>query len=369
MEYRGYSFERMNRTRQFYKFGVIGLAAAGILVAGCNRGGVSDNTIVTVNGTPINSSDFFEYLQRKSNMIVMSNSGPVNAQVEFSPGYQAMQDMIVDQIVIQLAKEQNVFPNDQQVNAELDFQKQQNPNFVQQAIANGYTLESLKHELMMQVSRFNLITKGITVTPQQVNDFITQHPDQFENPPKATLQMIVVKSDQKKAAVDKDLGSGKAFQVVAQTYSEQQNGRNSNYTFPIDNIPQMPKPIQDLVTKTGVNQTTDWLRASDGWVKFYVVSKTASTKQPITDVTKEKVRRFLMQQQGSQAHDLQKDIAKKLQSEADQIKIQKPQYQQAWNNFIQNMNTALQQSTASGSGGAPAASTAPAGGAAPAAGN
>lgn len=256
--------------------------------------------------------DFHKYLEGKTRVRVQTANGPAVAVVAESLAFQALQDMIARQVTLQMARDEGVYPSDQDVLKELEFRKKLEPNFLQKLTQNGLTVDRIKSTLALELARENLVTKGITVTPKDADDYIKANPKMFMEPAYADLLWVFVKDPAKKAKVDEALKAGQAFSVVAVQQSDFPNAREQGGRFPQRNVSVMQAPLQKMVNATAEGQTTGWLDLQDGFAKFYVEKKTPAKPMEMTPERKELVRRQLAQQRGLQAVDIEKRVLDKL---------------------------------------------------------
>ncbi len=306
------------------------------LIAGCS-GNIPNTTAANVDGVKIDQKDYLDYLQNKATMLVQGPNGPVNLPLAGTPGFQALKDLIVNKVIEKIAKDQGVYPSDQDVENEIKFRQKSDPNLITEAISQGISLNMLREQVRVDLCKFNIVTKGVTVTPQQVTNFITQNKSRFVTPPQAQLQMIVVKTAADEKPVDAALGQGKSFQTVAAAYSVDPNGRDSQYHYGVTDESKMPSALVALITKTDVQHTTQWIQSNDGFVKFYVQSKTPATPMKITDVITEQVRRNMMLQQGAQHVNLNVVVAKELVKDIDKIQVTGKANGNQWRAFVTNL--------------------------------
>lgn len=332
--------------------GFIGLVAAFVAV-GCS-GGISNQPVATVDGVTVTQKEYFDYLQQKPTMLVSTPNGAVAAQLAGTPGFQALKDLIINKILEKMAKDEGVYPSDSDVDKEIKFQESQNPQLVSNAISRGISTDMLRSSVRIDLCKFNLVTKGVTVTPDQVDKFIKDNQNtQFMNPPQAELQMVAVRTPADEKAVDAALAKGQPFKTVAQSFSIDPNGAASNWHFGVTNVKQMPPALQALVEKTAVLHTTNWVQFKDGLVKFYVESKQPASPVKITDVIKEKVRRQLMVNQGAQAVDLDKRVQQALLKTIPNIRVDNKADAAEWKSFV----NAIEQAPAAGGGVTPPGGT------------
>jgi hypothetical protein len=357
----------------FLKLSVLCGVGAALLfaMAGCRGGGGtggSSNPVATVGKDAVTEKEFFSYLQQKSTVKAERAvpGQPNTVVIADTFGFQALTDLIVNKIVLQLAKDQDVYPTDKQVNDEVDFERSQSPHLIEDGMQHGLSLDDLKEDFKLQLARYNLQVKGVTETEQDAKDYIKTNPKQFMDPPLVQAMMMVVKKADK-AAVDSALMGGAPFETVAKQYTLDKNGEGNGYRYsPKDsNLNHFPKPIQDLFNKTPESRTTDWLaydKAGTAFIKFYIIKKVEPKPMAQTPVLVEKLRRFLAQQKGQKAGiEVNREIAQRIQKTKGDIKISLKQYQTPWNLFVTKLSDDLARAPqaqgigSSATGAAPAA--------------
>lgn len=345
---------------------IFAAAIASLALVGCNRGG---ENLAVVNNEPISMEEFHRYLEHKPLVQVVDDQGQTREfQVAASLGFQALRDLISRRILLQIAKDDGVFPTDADVQAELDFRVKQRADFIRSLQAQGLDIVDIKRELTQDLAKERIITKGITVTDAEVDKWIKDNPKAFETPPQAKLRMIVVRDENSKKQVDTELSGGKPFSQVAVQYSVAPNVRQTQGQIPIMNVPQMPQALQTIVSTTSEGKASDWkLDSQPGaaaqWVKIFVEQKTPAKTNPVTDIMRQDLRRKMAMDQGGRATDLGKRVVEKLK--AAKIDVSQPSLKTLWDNVFkslqeQDVNTST-ASTPGGAAGAPGAGATPGG--------
>lgn len=302
---------------------VFGLA----VLSGCQK----PPSVATVNGETITKEDFYAYLERKPNVRVSTNQGPVDTQLSEPLGFQALRDLVNRRILIQLAKDESVYPNDSDVKNELDYRESIQKGFMDTLQKSGLTLDQIRNEIIIDLCQFRLVTKGVTVSPDQVSEFIKANPTMFQEPPRIELLWIVVDSPKERAAVDSELKSGQTFSAVAMKYSKAPGARQNQGRFPADNYDRFPPALKKLVDATAESAYTDWNADGARTIKFYVQKKVAAKKMDTNDnILKERVRRQLLLQKGSKGTDLNKRLLTKLKD--SKVDVTKIGLTDLWNN-------------------------------------
>jgi parvulin-like peptidyl-prolyl isomerase len=332
------------------KFSVIsslisGMALGIVLVSfvGCNKGSSSGSgggdMVASINGTPITEQEFLHYMMLKPSVEVLTNKGPVEARVNHSLGFQAFTDLVKQKLVLQMAKEQNVEPTDADINKEIAFRMEDNPNFIKGLQAQGLDTDMIKQALKVELSQDNLVGKGITVSDADVDQYKKDHPQEFKQPATIDLEWILVKTPEAKKQVDEQLSHGQRFSIVASQFSEAPGAKENQGDYPTKIESQVPKEIMAEVNKVKKLQPTAWLPGSNnsGFAKFYVVNRTPSSDIKMTDHLKELVKRRIRSQRGSNAREIQTQIMEKVKQSKVDIKM--AGIQATWDQFTKQLNS------------------------------
>lgn len=341
-----------------------------LIVAGCGKGGASGSDgeiLAVVNGESIPMLDYYKTMERKARITAMVNPSALRAdpqsgrlvpqvslvQVQPSLAIQALQDCLVNELIRQVAKDEAVYPKPADVDAEIKLQEERNPNFIRDASKTGLSIDQIKSEIALSLARLGLQSKGVTVTPEEVDKYIKDNPVAFTEPAKASLLYIEVADEANKALVDKELKAGQTFPVVAQHYSMQPNGKETGFRFHTETIKDMPTALQKLVAETREFASTKWVQdgGTKHWVKFYVNRKMKATPISINNYIKQMVKRELMRAKGSRANDPDKRVAEKLKTAKIEVKVK--HLAESWTEIFKQITKAQEQQP-------PAAPTTPA---------
>jgi len=331
------------------------MSVVALAVAGCSKGGGGD-TLAVVNGESIPMSQYYKTMEMKQSVVaqvdpsrltVDPSSGQIPrqvAEVAVDPSYrlsvQVLRDCINDTITKQLAKDEGVYPTKEEIDGEIDLQQKRKPNYVKDLSAAGYTVDEIKSGIASQLCMLRLMSKGITVTPDEVNQYIKENPARFTEPEQAVLSMIEVPDQKTKDQADKELKEGQLFNSVAQHYSVQSDGKARGYRFPETAVDRFPVALKVLVAKTAEFAQTDWQydKPSTHWVKFYVEKKIKAKPIAVDDFVKEMVRRDLLVNKGGRANDVNKRLADKLKASKIEVKVK--YLEDPWKKLYDSMTAA-----------------------------
>lgn len=305
----------------------MGLIAVGLV--GCGKGGGANNTLAIVNKDPITMDQFHKYLETKAVVRVMTGNGQVgNAQVADTLAFQGLQDLIQQRLVMQMAADESVLPTDAELAAEVEFQKKRNPQFLKVLTGQGMTLDDIRERLRVDLARERLITNKIKVTKEDAQKYIKDNPKEFTDPASADALVIFVRTDADRAKVDAELARGQSFQTVASRMS-QMEGARTNPEYREKLMDNMPGPIKAAISKANASESTEWVRLSDGWAKFFVRQKIAAKAMVMDEIKTEVVRRQMALDKGLKARDIDKTLLEKYKAAAVEIKYEplKPPYE------------------------------------------
>ena len=282
----------------------VAVVAMALAAGGCK--GKSSEALLMVDGEPISAEEFAYQLERKPSVIVRTNSGDIQLNVAQPLGFQVANDLVNQKLLIKLAKEKNVYPTDAEVDAEIKFRNTKRKDFVISQTQQGFTLDQIKNDIIIDLCQYKLVTKGVTVTDAEVNDFITKNPKNFREPKLVDILVIVAKDPKTIALVDSDLKSGQSFEAVAKRFSLDKNIQIPERVY--DNLAPKLKQIVDKFPKGGVS---GWLPDNGFKIKFNIVKVTPPRDVKIEPYMKEDIRRLIAANKGSKTVNLQKMLSDK----------------------------------------------------------
>ncbi|MBS1713060.1 MAG: SurA N-terminal domain-containing protein [Armatimonadetes bacterium] len=324
---------------------------------GCGGGsGASNDILATVEGDSITVDQFNTYLAVKPTARVMIQGQVVELPVADTLAFQAIQDLVSRTILTQMAKDENVYPTDKQVEDELKFQTDLDQNFLAAYQKKGMTIAQIKDEIRFSLLQEGLVTKGIKVTDEEVDSWLKRNPKAFVMPATVELSWVLATTDARKAQIDAALKSGKKFEDVAIELSQASSapmlkGKYMPERGPLP-ITGMAPQLKTAIEATKEGAATDWIRFTEGIAKFHVDKKYAEKQMEITSARKENVRRNLALQRGNKANDLRSRLVDRVRT--SEIVIRRESLKDAWKNFTEMLKKQAEQS---GKQAAPTTST------------
>ncbi|HLK56234.1 MAG TPA: peptidyl-prolyl cis-trans isomerase [Chthonomonadaceae bacterium] len=217
-----------------------------------------DKPVATINGEAINSSEFYqrlEHMHGKDFLIQISPNSPPSVRGE-TAGFLAMNLLINQHVILQLAAKNSTLPTDEEINAELALMTKQDE--IKNALKDHQiTEEELKTDLRVTLGRFKLATKGVTVTDAEVEEWYMKHKANYTLPERWGLSAIMTT---KMEDLPKIQGAIKelSFAIAAHNYSEdtrtkEQGGKLGTF-YAANN--GLPEAIQTMVRKLNVGDVT-----------------------------------------------------------------------------------------------------------------
>jgi parvulin-like peptidyl-prolyl isomerase len=219
----------------------VALLALGALAGGGFMHSRENASVLTVNGTTISRHDF-------------------DHRCELAAGPAVAQQMVKEELQLQFARRQEVFPSDADVEAKYAALEKQ-PDFKKSLVSSGKTVDDVRKGIRLDLIQAALISKGVSVTEADAQAFYKSNTDP-KNPnaryyqPNA-VQVAVVVSDKPEDVQSAlhALATGASFASVAARYSKDAS-RNNNGVLPVIRRGQLdPKKFPGLEDKLFALQT------------------------------------------------------------------------------------------------------------------
>lgn len=302
----------------------VALAASALAQVDPNR------VVAVINGEEIKGAEYYRRMEFLPN--VGKRLG--DRYAEFPPGFMTIDQLITERLILQLAKANNCLPTEGEVQAEFARRKAENPKFVDDWVEAGKLIEDLLNDIKVELATFKLTTRGITITDQEVEDFYKANKaSKYTIPKRVKLRVIVVDSEEKKAAVDSELAAGKPFGEVAQKYSIDVT-RVAQGLYGLAALDDLAEPVRNALATTSIGKTTGWIPANEQFVKFLKEDTLPETIIPLDDNLRREIRKRLMLDKGR----VKNDIARMMLEARKQAKIEikNKEFAEAYKKFIDN---------------------------------
>lgn len=251
-------------------------------------------TVATINGEEIKGPEYYkrmEYLPGVGKMIGQSFA-------QAPPGFLALDQIINERLLLQLAREKGVYPTDAEVKQELKLWIENNPNMLETAAASGMAESDMEYQVRLSMAQFKLQTRGITVTDQELEKFYKDNPTTFTLPKTIELRIVVVDTDSERSAVDSEVKAGKPFVEVAKTYNKDLILKASGGAIGPKAAEAFDPEIRAAIDKVKVGQVTDWVPTRGKYWRASFEKANPAKTIPLDDKLRLQLRRKLMLDRG-----------------------------------------------------------------------
>ncbi|MES1227660.1 MAG: SurA N-terminal domain-containing protein [Armatimonadota bacterium] len=303
------------------------VALTALVLAGCGN----KSSVATVNGDPISVSDWQEYLASKPKVQVMLNNQRVELPVADTLAFQAIKELVTQKVLIQLAQEEKLAPSQKDIDNEIAYRNQLDPNFIGELKNRGLTMSAIRNLVAIDICQYRLQTVGVKVTKEEVDKYIKDNAQKFVIPTTGDLAWILVSTDEKRAKVQRALDSGLDFKSAARDYSEAEGASLNDGAYSQRILSEMPPFVREKVGALKAGDKTDWLKSDSGYAKFQVIARTEEKPIEVTEARRELVKRQMELQRGSQSRDLAKQLAEKVRQA--NTKLTDESMQTMWKNY------------------------------------
>ena len=185
---------------------------AAALSAALLSGSLLAQTVVTVNGTKIDSSE----LDRRVQAVVASSQG----QVQDSPELRQFiaQQTVVETVVTQAAKKQGLDKSKEYKDVETESMKQAKAQGADKQADFKQQWADYQNQLLMQVYARDVINKN-PVTDAQVQQRYNEIKQRYDNTDEVQIGEIISDNAEQIKAAERDLKAKKSFAEIARKYS------------------------------------------------------------------------------------------------------------------------------------------------------
>ncbi len=314
------------------------------LVAGCGEEGIPGNAVAEVDGTAIEKTDFEHWLaiaakssgqpnaavpkppafteciaQAKKAAAKPAEGQPKQTEADFKKQCQQQYNQLREQVLGLLisfewinreAKEQGVKVTDAEVKKSFEEQKKQ--SFPKEADYEKFLKSSgqTNEDVMMRVRLDALsnkirdkVTKGKDkVSDAQVADYYEKNKQQFAQPERRDLLIVLTKTEAKAKQAKAALESGQPFKKVAKKFSIDDASKAQGGKLPAVAKGQQEKAFDTAIFAAKKSKITGPVKTQFGFYVFKVTKVTAASQQTLEEA-KATIKQVLASQNQQKALD------------------------------------------------------------------
>lgn len=261
-----------------------------------------DRVMLKVNGQNILGRQYFLRMQ------VLQNVGKLVGEqfVPASPGFMTLQQLINEALIVQLARQQGVYPSDADLNAEIDKRLKENPKLKEAFTLLGLTDEDFKWDVLVTMCQFRVITKGVNITDFEVeNSYKANVATRYTLPKRFMVRVITVGKAEDQKKVDDALASGRTWGQVAAEYS-QDSGKLDEGRFGTFPDSELKGTLRTEIDKIKKGEQTKWIAAGSMFAKFWLEDVMEKEVIPLDDKLKSQIRQDLLLERGQARNNITK---------------------------------------------------------------
>jgi foldase protein PrsA len=345
--------------RQFAVLALCAFFVPAALVAGCGDSGIPGNAVAEVDGTAIEKADFEHWLgvaakssgqgaagvpkppdytgciaQLKKTATKPAEGQPKQTDADYKKQCQQQYDQLREQVLGLLisfewiqreAKEQGVSVTDAEVKKAFEDQKKQ--SFPKDADYQKFLKDSgqTNEDVMMRVRLDALsnkirdkVTKGKDkVTDAQVAAYYEKNKQQFAQPERRDLSIVLTKTEAKAKEAKAALESGDSFKKVAKQYSIDDASKAQGGKLPAVAKGQQEKAFDAAIFSADKGKIVGPVKTQFGWYVFEVDKITKASQQTLAEA-KDTIKQVLASQGQQKALDtFVKDFRKRWKEKTD----------------------------------------------------
>jgi foldase protein PrsA len=347
----------MKRKLQVMALGAFFVPAA--IAAGCGEEGIPGNAVAEVDGTPIERAEFDHWLtvaakssgqpgatvpkppdfteciaQAKKTAPKPAKGQPKQTDADFKKQCQQQYDQLRDQVLGLLisfewikreAEEQGVKVTEEEVKKAFEEQKKQ--SFPKEADYEKFLESSgqTNEDVLMRVELDALsnkirdkVTKGKDkVTDQQIKEYYDKNENQFAQPERRDLHIVLTKTKARAEQAKAALESGQPFKQVAKRYSIDDASKAQGGKLPAVAKGQQEKAFDTAIFGADKGKITGPVKTQFGFYVFKVDKVNAASQQTL-EQAKATIKQVLASQNQQKALDtFVKDFRKRWKEETE----------------------------------------------------
>jgi foldase protein PrsA len=314
------------------------------IVAGCGEEGIPGNAVAEVDGTPIERQDFDHWMtvaakssgqpeaaapkppdyteciaQARKTAAKPAKGQPKQTDADFKKQCEQQYNQLRDQVLGLLisfewiqneAEEQGIKVTDAEVKKSFEEQKKQ--SFPKEADYEKFlkTSGQTNEDVMMRV-RLDLISNKIrekvtkgkdNVTDQQIQDYYDKNKQQFAQPERRDLSIVLTKTEGKAKEAKAALDSGQPFKAVAKEYSIDDASKAQGGKLPAVAKGQQEKAFDTAIFNAKKGKITGPVKTQFGYYVFKVDKVTPASQQTLAEA-KPTIKQVLSSQNQQKALD------------------------------------------------------------------
>lgn len=277
---------------------VAGFFVSSAILTGCfnRRAEIADRPVVKVNEITLSSKDFAERLVfRLKDFDVVSVKDP---KILKRMKDQLADDFIVEALTINWARNQGIYVNSEDLEAEINSIRKQYPDdltFRRALSEEGTTFAQWQEKLKYSLLQRKILNKIKTGLPQptdvEVTTYYNAHKEEFQTPEQVHLRQIVLDSENNAKRIFDEVRHGRSIKELATKFSiapEAEKGGDIGW------IDRGTLEIFDSAFSMRIGQKSEVLKSPYGYHIFEVLDKKRASIDSLKG-SENRIKRMLME--------------------------------------------------------------------------
>ena len=213
-------------------------------------------------------------------------------------GLLVMQRLVTERLLLKMAQDQGVAPTEEQIANRVATAMKQ-PGLAQNMRRSGIGEAQFKEMMRIEQAAFNLQTKGMTATTDEISKFYDAHVANFTSPKMVHLAGIFVDSKKDADKAMALLKSNVEFGTVARTMSKHQSSKYDGKLAPISRgAAGIPESVQKTIFSTPVGKYTRPIASGGGAYAIFSPLQYVPSKVQKLDEVADAIRDRVMLEKG-----------------------------------------------------------------------
>jgi peptidyl-prolyl cis-trans isomerase C/foldase protein PrsA len=237
------------------EFVVAGLLLAFSASAGCQAGGGSSPTVVSVNGRQIGKDQFERFLKTKTGIVGTAEESDLMRS-------QMLDEFIKRNLVLADAARTGLSVSP----SEIDQAAEENPH-LKSTVQAADTREELAADLLVEKYYRNVVLKDVRVAPEEIESYIQQNQARLTDKPGYYVREIRVQAKQEAEKLRREVVEGRRdFASVARLHSDAPTAADGGLSRYEEG--QLPAPLETAISPLGPGDISQIVESGYGFHIF-----------------------------------------------------------------------------------------------------
>lgn len=288
-----------------------------------------EDVVAIVNGVEITKDEFIKrlraYIQSNESQIRKAGQWQKTNETEEEfvqrsiplIGKDVLEYMIIEILIEQKAKEQNITVKPEEIDKEIDELKPTAENLSKM----GMTIEELRQQVERQILMEKIVSKAVIVTEKEIRDHFERYKTNFAKPEEIKASHILLRTEVEAKAILSQLKAGADFAELARTESIDPNTKEKGGDLGFFSRGRMIPAFEEAAFALEVGEFSEVVETPYGYHIIKVYEKKPA-QEPNLELVREEIRETLTEQK---TWTTSSNLLQNLREEAKNIEIRLPE--------------------------------------------